>query len=596
MSPTAHIILDDASAERATVFAHPSAVFVANHPGEVATALAAMQRSIATGHYLAGYFSYELGYVLEPRLAALLPPRRELPLLWFGQFDAPPLQLAGDEVRSLWPDERVYATPLAYDWNRAAYRERFLSVQQAIRAGETYEVNLSMRARFKLTGSARAFYGRLRRQSASAYGAFIDDGERQLLSLSPELFFRIDQDGTVTTRPMKGTAPRGPDAATDTALREALHASTKNRAENLMIVDLIRSDLGRVAATGSVEVTDLFHVESFPTVHQMTSTVTATLRPGTGFTDVLRALYPCGSVTGAPKIRTMQLIRNLEGSPRGAYCGAIGMFAPDGRAHLNVAIRTLTIRAGVGELGVGGAVVSDSEADAEYDECQLKARFYERARRPLTLLETLPYVRGTWPRRARHLQRMHDSAQALGIPFDRLQTDTALDKAVPPDHATDQRVRLLLHEHGRIEIELQPLPLPVAHLYFMVSQHRVAADDPLSRHKTDWRAHYARALTEAHTHGAQEAILLNVRNEVSEGTYTNVFIERAGQLFTPALASGALPGCLRAELIDRGRCVEAILTLDDLATADRVFLGNSLRGLIPAHAITASGTHTTHRR
>lgn len=596
MSPTAQVILDDALTERAMVFDHPSAVFVATQPGEVTAILAAMQRSIAAGHYLAGYFSYELGYVLEPRLAALLPPRRALPLLWFGQFDTPPAQLAGEAVQNLWPDERAYATPLAYDWDRAAYQARFEAVQRAIRAGETYEVNLSMRAKFKLTGSARAFYGRLRQQSRGAHGAFIDDGERQLLSLSPEMFFRIDRDGTVSTRPMKGTAPRGTNAATDAALGEALRSSAKNRAENVMIVDLIRSDLGRIAQTGSVEITDLFHIESFPTVHQLTSTIKATLLPGVGLSDVLRALYPCGSVTGAPKIRTMEIIRNLEDSPRGAYCGAIGMFAPDGHADFNVAIRTLSVSAGAGELGVGGAVVSDSDVDGEYGECRLKACFYERARRPLALIETLPYVRGAWPRRARHLQRMQQSAQALGIPFDLAQTVAALDQALPPDHMVDQRVKLLLHEDGRLVIELQPMPMSVPRLDFIVSQQRVPAVDPLSRHKTDWRDHYTQALAEAHTSGAQEAVLLNACDEVSEGTYTNVFIERAGQLFTPSLTSGALPGCLRAELIDAGRCAEAILKLDDLAKADRVFLGNSLRGLLPARDITARTLRGTNRR
>lgn len=590
MSATPQVILDDARTGRATVFEHPSGIFSAREPSEVPATLAAMQRSIDTGHYLAGYFSYELGYLLEPRLAALLPRQRALPLLWFGQFDAPPLQLDGDAALALWPDTRVYATPLSYEWDCAAYRARFAAVQRAIRAGDTYEVNLSLRARFQLTGSARAWYGRLRQQARARWGAFIDDGEREVLSLSPELFFTIDQDGSVTMRPMKGTAPRGPDAANDAALRGALHSDAKNRAENLMIVDLIRNDLGRIAATGSVKATALFQIESFPTLHQMTSTVRATLRPHTTVATLLRALYPCGSVTGAPKIRAMQLIRELETSPRGAYCGAIGMFAPDGSARCNVAIRTLTLHAGVGELGIGGAVVSDSRADDEYAECQLKARFYAQARCPLTLLETLPYVRGTWPRRDRHVQRMQRSARALGIPFDVAQAERALDAAVAADAARDRRVRLVLQEDGCVQVDLQPLPPAASCLRYIISPARIRSDDPLNQHKTDWRERFTQALAGAHARGADEAILLNEREEVVEGTYTNVFVERAGQLYTPPLASGALPGCLRAELLAEGRCSEATLTAADLARADRVLLGNSLRGLLATSAMDAGDT------
>ncbi|HEX7326153.1 MAG TPA: aminodeoxychorismate synthase component I, partial [Rhodanobacteraceae bacterium] len=484
--------------------------------------------------------------------------------------------------RALWPDRRVYATPLVCEWDRAAYRRRFQSVLQAIRAGETYEVNLSMRARFHLTGDPRALYGRLRQQALGTYGAFIDDGERQLLSLSPEMFFTVQPGGAISVRPMKGTAPRAADAATDRALAAGLRASAKDRAENLMIVDLLRNDLGRIAVTGSVTVPQLFCIETYPTVHQMTSTVQATLRPRVGIAELLRALYPCGSVTGAPKIRTMQIIRRLEASPRGAYCGALGVFAPDGSARFNVAIRTLTVANGHGELGIGSAVTSGSEADGEYEECLLKARFYDVARRPLTLLETMPFLHGTWPRRERHLRRMQRSAQALGIPFDPERAVAMLQAAQRAYGTDDRRVRLCLREDGQLCIDAQPLPQPRAPLHFIVSAHRIRSDAPLNQHKTDWREANQQALADAHAQGADEAILVNQRGEISEGTYTNVFIEHDGRLLTPPLASGALPGCLREELLESGRCAEAVLTVRDLLCAEHVFLGNSLRGLIAA--------------
>lgn len=581
------VVLDDTRNGSATVFRNPSRVIVARGPEEVPVALSAMQRVLDSGHYLAGYLSYELGYVLEPYLEDSLPPVRAVPLLWFAQFERPPARLDAARAAALWPRERVYATPATFEWDRTAYRGRFDSVMESIRSGDVYQANLSMRARFRLAGNPCALYGQLRSHAGVPHGAFVDDGERQLLSFSPELFFTIDARGTITARPMKGTARRDTDEARDRALRDGLSTSTKNRAENLMIVDLLRNDLGRLARNGSVEVPELFTVETYPTVHQMTSTVRARAAPACGVTGILKALFPCGSVTGAPKIRSMQIIRGLETSPRGVYCGAIGMFAPDGSARFNVAIRTLTVADGAGELGVGGAIVSDSDPDQEYDECLLKADYFVESRRSLALLETMAYAGGAWPRRHRHLQRMRDSAEALGIPFDMSGAVGALDTAVARGGTSDQRVRLHLDESGRFEAEASVMPAHIESLKFLVSARRICSGDPLNRHKTDWRGACRRALAWANAQGADEAIFLNERGEISEGTFTNVFIERNRRLFTPPLSSGPLPGCLRAELLASGRCEEAVLTVADLRHADRIYLGNSLRGLIRAELQSA---------
>lgn len=582
MNADVQVVLDHARDGSVAVFSNPSRVIVAMEPAAVPAALMSMQHALASGHYLAGYFSYELGYTFEPRLAKLLPDNRTIPLLWFGQFDASPTLVNGDDATALWPDERVYATPLTIEWDRETYRSRFDAIMKAIRAGDTYQVNLSMRARFRLTGDPRALYGQLRSRAGSAHGAFIDDGERQLLSFSPELFFALDAQGKITTRPMKGTAGRGVNAAADRALCDRLRANCKDRAENLMIVDLIRNDLGRLAKTGSVEVSELFTVETYPTLHQMTSTVQARVRSGCGIVEILQALFPCGSVTGAPKIRAMQLIRELENSPRGVYCGSIGMFAPDGSAYFNVAIRTLTISNDVGELGIGGAVVSDSEADQEYEECLLKARFYQTARRPLALIETMAYKEGMWPRRDRHLRRMHASAETLGIPFEVPRAVEALQAAAAASRAPVCRLRLRLREDGTLVAEAHAMLQPVEPLRFLVSERRVRSTDPLNRHKTDWRDAYEQEYAWANARGADEAILLNERGELCEGTRTNVFMERDGRLLTPPLSSGALGGCLRAELLASGQCEEVVLTMADLRHADRIFLGNSLRGLMRA--------------
>jgi len=579
------LILDDAAQGHAWAFARPIGTIRADVPAEVPAALAAMEAARTAGRHVAGYFSYELGYALEPRLAGLMPRARAVPLLWFGIFDVPEavegpaLETAFDS----WRDGRSYAGPLEHEWSEAAYRTRFDRVRDLIAAGDLYQANLSFRSRFAFAGDPLALYRSLRTQSAARYGAYVDDGERHILSLSPELFFEISADGNITARPMKGTAAREPGSAADARAREELAASPKDRAENLMIVDLLRNDLGRIAEIGSVGVSDLFAIETYPTLHQMVSTVFAKLTPGATVQSIVRALFPCGSVTGTPKIRAMEVIAELEKGPRGVYCGAIGHFAPDGSARFNVAIRTLTITGDRGELGIGGAVVQDSVAAGEYAECLLKARYYEAARRPLELIETLKFSPDNgFVRADLHLARMARSAAAFGIAFDREPALRALNDAIA-EAKTDLRVRLTLDERGKFTCTVAPLgPASVTWTY-AISPLLCSSSDALARHKTNWRdlydGEYAR-LTKAF--GCNEVLFLNERGEVVEGSRTNVFIASGGKLLTPPLSAGALDGCLRRALMDEGRCEEATLLPGDL-TGD-VYLGNSLRGLMRARS------------
>jgi len=598
--PRPCLILDDAAPGRLTAFWRPLAVIRADGPEEVAAALAAMEQARASGHFVAGYFSYELGYVLEPRLRPLLPRRRAVPLLWFGVFGDPE-RLEGEDAFDAWCEGRAYAGPLRHEWDEAAYGARFVRVRAFIAAGDFYQTNLSFRSRFAFAGDPLALYRALRARSAARHGAYVDDGERQILSLSPELFFDLDADGAIAAKPMKGTAPRGGDAVADVLARETLAGSPKDRAENLMIVDLLRNDLGRIAEVGSVHVRDLFTVETYPTVHQMVSTVAAELRPGTGIAAVVRALFPCGSVTGAPKIRAMEAIAELEASRRGVYCGAIGHFAPDGSARFNVAIRTLTIAGDRGELGIGGAVVQDSVLAGEYAECLLKARYYEAARRPLELVETLRWSPAEGlVRLDRHLARMARSADCLGIPFNEARARESLISALPPPCGEvgppeprsgeggagggPLRLRLSLSESGDFACTAAALPEGKAPWTYAISPVRVSSHDALARHKTNWRelyeSEFAR-LTQAL--GCDEVIFLNERGEVAEGSRTSVFVERDGCLLTPPLAAGCLDGVLRRELLETGRCAEATLRPENLRGA--VYLGNSLRGLIAAVAV-----------
>jgi para-aminobenzoate synthetase/4-amino-4-deoxychorismate lyase len=550
------VILDDGPRR---VFSDPLDVIRADSATQVPGALTAVAAALARGCHVAGWLGYELGYALEPRLGA--PPQGAL--LRLGVFE-------GHRPEAPGASGRAYAGLLRPEWDEAAYGARFAQVKDYISAGDIYQANLSFRARFAFLGDALALYERLRVASAAPHCGFVDDEERQIASLSPELFFDLEAGGAITVRPMKGTLARGGD---DTGERARLAASTKDRAENLMIVDLIRNDLSRIAEGGSVEVGALFKVETYPTLHAMVSTVRARKRADAGIADILRALFPCGSVTGAPKIRAMEILRELETSPRGAYCGAVGHFAPDGSARFNVAIRTLTINGDHGELGIGGGVVQDSGCQSEYAECLVKARFFEAGRKPLLLIETLRHENG-FVRLAQHLARMRASAAALGFCFDEAAAQAALNAAVH-GRAGAMRVRLTLDEAGRHQAAAHDLPSNPQHWTYGISRERTQSDDLLLRHKTSWRELHDRDHS-----GCDEMLFCNERGELTEGARSNIFVRQGGVLLTPPLTAGVLPGILRAELIARGEAREATLTPGDLK--DEVFLGNSLRGLIAA--------------
>jgi para-aminobenzoate synthetase/4-amino-4-deoxychorismate lyase len=483
-------------------------------------------------------------------------------------------------------------TSVTRAWDGAAYEERFAAVREKIRAGDIYQLNLTFKARFRLEGSPLTFYRDLRQRQRVAYGGIVDTGAVTVLSASPELF--IEQEGRlVSTRPMKGTSPRAGTPEADAQVRAVLASDVKQRAENLMIVDLMRNDLGRIAEIGSVGVTDLFTVETFRTLHQMTSGVSATLKDGVGLVDLLKAIFPPGSVTGAPKIRAMELIRDYETEPRGVYCGAIGHIAPGGKSLFNVAIRTAVVfRDGRGEMGIGSGVVYDSEGAKEYAECLLKMKFLTDPPRTFELIETLLHEGGAgyWLLE-RHLERLGASAKYFGFAYDEAKIRHALAREVEGRKGERLRVRLLLHEDGTSTVTSTPLsaPQPDAAMRFAVSATRLDSADAFLFHKTTRRELYDREWQHyAETAGTDEVVYLNERGELAEGSRTNIFVERDGVLATPSLTSGLLPGVLRAELIATGKAVERVLTLKDLEAADAVYLGNSVRGLVPAQLIGAS--------
>ncbi|CAB3639098.1 aminodeoxychorismate synthase component I [Paraburkholderia rhynchosiae] len=486
------------------------------------------------------------------------------------------------------------------------------AVHAALRAGDSYQVNYTYRLGFDVFGSPTALYRRLRARQPVRYGALIAmPGGDWVLSCSPELFVE-KQHATLRARPMKGTAPRSADPTADRRAAEFLGSDPKNRAENVMIVDLLRNDLSRVAKTGSVKVPALFSVEPYASVWQMTSTVQAALRPGTSFAAILRALFPCGSITGAPKHRTMQLIDELESTPRGLYTGAIGWLdapvrEPAANEHtfgdfcMSVAIRTLTLkpRAQTGQLrgtmGVGAGIVLDSVAEDEYAECRLKARFLTGAEPGFELFETMYATRDEGVRHlSRHLARLSASAATLGFKFDnqdireRIATECASLPAQIP-----HRMRLALSKSGATQITAAVLtPLADAMVgVLLATDHDFAttqANDLLLHHKTTHRAAYDRGWREAEAKGAFDTLFFNERGELTEGGRSNVFVKLAGRWWTPPLGSGVLPGVMRSVLLEDDASLQAaekVLTQADVLNAEALMICNALRGALAARII-----------
>lgn len=469
--------------------------------------------------------------------------------------------------------------------DREHYRRALADIREAIRQGEAYQVNYTVPLASRFTGDPAAYFAALARKQGAGYCCHLDLGSRHLLSFSPELFFSRRGD-TVVSQPMKGTMPRGETPEADAALAAALAACPKNRAENRMITDLLRNDLGRIAIPGGVTVPELFAVQRLGTAWQMTSTIAAELLPGTGLEQILAALFPCGSITGAPKRSAMDIIRRLEPHPRGFYTGAIGLIAPGGDCTFSVAIRTvdLDVQSGACRFGVGGGITYDSDARDEDEECRIKAAFLDRAcapPAPFDLLETLRLDNGRYVLLDEHLARLARSADALGFAFQARAVDAAL-AAVRQAHPHGRfRVRLLVAQDGAARTEAYALGAsPAAPLRVGWADRPVTAADPDLGHKTTRRALYDAAL--AARPECDDVLLVNEHGQVTESCRANVVAAIAGRLVTPALSCGLLPGTYRQRLLRRGVIAEAVLTPDDLATAKRVWLVNSVRLWRPA--------------
>ena len=566
------------------LYANPVAVIRCDDVKEVDAAFRRIEQGLADGLHAAGLFAYELGYVLEPKLASQIAEDRETPLLWMGLFE-PSTEIAAEALDAVFaglgPPPPI--TNLQAGNDHARHVGKVEQVLRLIEAGDVYQVNLTFPFRFHALGDPLSLYAALRSSQPVAHGGIAALGDMTVLSVSPELWVQAAE-GQATTRPMKGTLARGADPAADQCARTALATDPKQRAENLMIVDLLRNDLARISVPGTVRVPDLFTVETYPSFHALTSTITSQLEAGLTLRERIAGLFPCGSIVGAPKIRAGEIIRALEPSPRGFYTGALGAISPSGDMAFNVAIRTAVITAdGQGRYDVGGGVVADSDPDAEYEEACLKARVLTDLAEDYGLIETFKWSpTAGFVRLGLHLDRMERSASQLAFAFDRAAAEQALSRraAAWGEATADRRVRLQLARSGGLEITHAALVTSKAELNVHLATDRLDPGDPFLRHKTTRRALYDRAFDEAAVQGFDEVIFLNRRGEVAEASRNSVFVEMDGTLITPPLTSGLLPGVLRQFLIESGRAIEKAVPIE-LLTSKPILLGNSLHGLRP---------------
>lgn len=573
------------------LFNEPVRTFQADRIDDVPGVLIEAEDASKNGCFVAGYVAYEAGAVFEASV-----PRRSLdtPYAWFGAYDDAGRPSTADGKR-LTDHEEAKVAHLRFSVPKPRYRRQIAAIREMVREGDVYQVNYTGQLRFDVDGPADALFRTLVKRQPVPYAAYLDTGDAQILSCSPELFFRREG-RRIMTRPMKGTAARGKTAAEDAELATRLANDEKNRAENVMIVDLLRNDLSRCCLPGSVRAPKLFDTERYETLIQMSSEIEGELRPGAGLIDIFRALFPCGSVTGAPKIRAMQRIDALEDEPRGVYCGAIGFLKPGGDAVFNVAIRTAVLVNGTGRLGIGSGIVWDSRADAEYDECLLKARFLSGSQpleaEPFYLIETMKAEEGEIPLLNLHMARLADSAEHFGIPFDRQTTVGRIQEILASDDPDEGgapcafKVRVTLDENAALRLERSPVGPRPERWSAAISEARIDAHDPLRRHKSSRRDLYEEKFQKALELGCDEVLFLNERGEIAEGSRSNVFVRNGRSWRTPPVSSGALPGVYRRHLIDSmPGLTEEVLYIKDVLDADAVYFSNAVVGLVEGRVV-----------
>jgi len=579
----------DAGNSRTLLFRNPVVELIAHSAGDVASVLDQIDRHVKEGRYVAGFVSYECGEIFQNLKTLSGRTSDSVPLIQMGVFHAPlvfdhrpgriqgdvpnPLAKAGkDDVKTAHVEDAVFQI------TEPEYGDKFRRVQDYLAAGHSYQVNFTDRVTGTFSGSPMALYRGLLDGQPVPYAAFIDCGAYQILSLSPELFYRTEN-GSITVRPMKGTWRRGASLEDDEQAVQKLQNDDKNRAEHVMIVDLLRNDIGKICQMGTVHVRQLMRVESYRTLHQMTSTITGTLAGDKSPSQVFSSLFPSGSITGAPKHRTMQIIQELEQQARDVYTGAIGWFGPDGNACFNVAIRTLLTRKQQFTLGVGGGITAYSDAAGEYAECKLKASFLRRKEHDFRLIETMRAEGTTVFLLDAHLQRLQKSAAYFQIPFDERRLRNEIAEHLKANAQGQMRVRLTLDSWGGSVLSVAPLDVVPWWGQILLSSLRTEASDIFLHHKTTNRMRYDIALEDARKNGFDEVLFMTRQGLVTEGAISNIFLRIDGAIVTPDEKSGLLPGIFRQSALARLPGSQSRpVSLEDLCTAERIWFCNALRG------------------
>ena len=548
------------------LFRAPQRIVTTDDPSAIPGLLRDIESDCEAGATAVGFLSYESANAFDDAFETHASSR--VPLMWFAIFEH-------EHVANEPTATATHALKWQPETSPEEHAQAVARIRSEIAAGSTYQVNFTTRMRSEFSGNALELYESLRPAQGVGYHAFIETDDWCVLSVSPEMFFEVDG-RSIRTKPMKGTRGRGRFTAEDHALVDELRESAKERAENLMIVDLMRNDVGRVADAGSVHVTSLYDVERYPTVHQLTSTVEATLRENVTLPDLMRALFPPGSVTGAPKISTMRLIKELERSPRGVYCGAIGIIERS-RCAFNVPIRTIWLdrKNGVAEYGTGGGITADSVAHQEYQELLTKTLVVSQPWPRFELLETMRVENNVILRQQRHLARLLDSADYFGFRYDH---DAVMACVADAQKQENARVRVLLNEAGHARLEVHDIDEVPARPRVTLAQSPISSRNRFLFHKTTHRGVYER-----HSQSAPEffdVLLWNERDEITEFTRGNVVVEIEGARFTPARESGLLAGVMRSELLEKGDVAEKVIGRSELARASRIWFVNSVRGCV----------------
>lgn len=574
-SPTLYFEFTDVHGKKQPmVFQEPLKIIQAHRAEEVEAAFSELEEATKQGLYVAGYVSYEAAPAFDEAYK-VNTQGNVMPIVWFGVFDKP-LQEMADHAGEL----QLNVSEWRIETDYGSYQRNMNQIREAIEKGDTYQINYTTRMRAQVEGEPYHLYEHLSRNQSSSYCAYLDIGQYSILSASPELFFR-KKGNVMTTKPMKGTSKRGRWYEEDVGLAQSLFRSEKNRSENLMIVDLLRNDLGRIAKPGTVHVPKLFEIETYPTVHQMTSTIIGEIDQERSIFDWFRALFPCGSITGAPKVKTMEYISGLEQSPREVYCGAIGYVTPEKDAVFNVPIRTVWVdhHSKQAEYGTGGGVTWDSTSEGEYEELKTKAKLLTDHRPTFQLLETMKLEGGIFPLMERHMDRLTKTASYFGYKIDIGLIREGLYNLANENPSGQYRVRLLVNEDGSYETQISEISEKQENMEAVLAKELIDSANPFLYHKTTHRAVY-KAHESSEVSQPTSVLLWNERQELTEFIIGNVVVELEGKLFTPPVKSGLLAGTFRAELLETGVIEERVLYKDDLSTVQNIWLINAVRGWI----------------